>query len=239
VALLAVILATLVSYPVGLAIRQPLVLPVLNTAPAFVAMALRLRRGDRQGAAMAMLVWAASLALFGTISFLLWPRPVDELILNGPAYRDEMFRWIRTGQGSEGSLRLFLPQHLLHLAAFVATSLATASTVSMIMGSVLMNYMSFYVASLARAGAPAWAVVLLGWQPWAICRVAAFCVIGVALSEPLLSRLAGYPYAGLRAARKLLLWAAAGILADWILKATLAPWWGLWLRAVLPHPSAG
>ena len=37
--------------------------------------------------------------------------------------------------------------------------------------------MSFYVASLARAGVPAWAVVLLGWQPWAICRVAAFCTL--------------------------------------------------------------
>jgi hypothetical protein len=234
VALLVVVLATLVSYPIGLAIGQPLVLPLLNTAPAFVVMALRLRRGDRQGAAIAMLVWAASQAVFGTLSFALWPRPVDELILNGPAYRDEMFHWIRTGQGSEGSPRLFLPQHLLHLAAFVAVSLATASALSMVMGSLLMNYMSFYVASLARAGAPAWAVVFLGWQPWAICRVAAFCVIGVALSEPLLSRLARYPYPGLGASRRLLLWAGAGILADWVLKATLAPWWGLWLRAVLP-----
>ena len=233
-ALLVVVVAALVSYPIGLLIRQPLVLPVLNTAPAFVVMALHLRRGERRSAVIAMLVWAASLALFGTLSFVLWPRPVGELVLNGPAYRDEMFRWIRTGQGAEGSLRLFLPQHLLHLAAFVVTSLATASVLSMAMGAALMNYMSFYVASLARAGAPAWAVVFLGWQPWAICRVAAFCVLGVVLAEPLLSRLVSYPYPGLRASGRLLLWAAGGILADWVLKATLAPWWGLWLRGLLP-----
>jgi len=238
VALLVVVLSALVSYPIGLAIRQPLLLPLLNTAPAFAVMALRLRQGERRSAVIAMLVWAASLALFGTLSFVLWPHPVGELVLNGPAYRDEMFRWIRTGQGAEGSVRLFLPQHLLHLAAFVVTSLATASVLSMTAGAALMNYMSFYVASLARAGAPAWAVVLLGWQPWAICRVAAFCVLGVVLAEPLLSRLVGYSYPGLRASRRLLLWAAAGILADWVLKATLAPWWGVWLRGVLP-PGAG
>jgi hypothetical protein len=233
VAFLIVVLATLVTYPAGLAIGHPLLLPLLNTAPAYVVMALRLRRGDRQGAAVLMLVWAASLAVFGTLSFVLWPRPVDAVVLNGPAYRDEMFHWILTGQGTEGSLRLFLPQHLLHLVGFIAISLATASTASMVMGSALMNYMSFYVASLAKAGTPAWAVVFLGWQPWAICRVAAFCIFGVVLAEPLLSRLARYPYAGLRGSRKLLLWAGAGILADWVLKATLAPWWGLWLRSVV------
>lgn len=233
------ILATLLSYPIGLAIREPLVLPLLNTAPAYAIMVKLLRRGDRRGAVIAMLVWAAALAVFGTLSFILWPRPVEDLVLHGPAYRDEMFHWIRTGEGSEGSLLLFLPQHLLHLVAFVASSLATASTPSIFMGSVLMNTMAFYVASLARAGAPAWAVVLLGWQPWALCRVAAFCVLGVVLAEPLLSRLAPYPYAGLRSARKLLLWAAVGIAADWVLKATLAPSWGLWLRPVLPPPGRG
>jgi hypothetical protein len=145
-----------------------------------------------------------------------------------------MLSWIRTGSGAEGDVRLFLPQHLVHLAAFVALSLATASAVSILMGAVLMNYMDFYVASLGRAGAPGWAVLFLGWQPWAICRVAAFCVLGVVLAEPLLSRVLRYPYPGLSAARRYLAWAAAGILADWVLKSTLAPAWGAWLRAALP-----
>lgn len=233
------ILATLLSYPIGLAIREPLVLPLLNTAPAYATMVTLLHRGDRRGALIAMLVWAAALAVFGTLTFALWPRPVEDLILGGSAYRNEMFHWIWTGQGSEGSPFLFLPQHLLHLVAFVASSFVTASTLSIFMGSVLMNTMAFYVASLARAGAPAWAVVLLGWQPWALCRVAAFCLLGVVLAEPLLSRLARYPYAGLRSTRKLLAWAAIGIVADWVLKATLAPSWGLWLRAVLAPPGRG
>jgi hypothetical protein len=232
--LVTLVLTTLASYPLGLALGLPWLLPVLNAAPAYVAMVLHLRRGERRRAVVAVLVWAAALAVFGTVAFALWPSDPAALVVHGPEYRDEMFRWIRTGQGSEGDARQFLPQHLVHLAAFVALSLVSASAASIFMGAVLMNYMDFYVASLARAGVPAWATVLLGWQPWALCRVAAFCTLGAVLAEPLLARLRPYDYRGLGAARPYLLWAGAGILADWVLKWALAPAWGLWLRAVLP-----
>ena len=230
----ALLLATLLSYPVGLAAGQPWLLPLLNAVPAYVTMVALLGRGDRRGAVGAMLAWAAGLAVFGTTAFALWPAAVDRMVIHGPEYRDEMFAWILTGQGTESSPRLFLPQHAMHLALFVASSLATASVVSIVMGAALMNYMSFYVASLARAGVPAWAVVLLGWQPWAICRVAAFATLGAVLGEPLVARLGGRRYAGLRVARPYLIGAGAALAADVALKAALAPAWGLWLRKVLP-----
>ena len=227
------VLATLASYPVGLAFGHPCLLPALNTLPAYLTMVGLLRRQERRTAVVAMLVWAVALAVGGTVSFALWPWPVDAAVLNGPAYREEMFSWILTGIGREGSPSRFLPQHLGHLAGFVVVSLASASALSITMGAVLMNFMSFYVASLVRAGVPPWAVLLLGWQPWAICRVAAFCTLGVVLSEPLLSRVLKYRYEGWPAARPYVIAAAGGILADWILKAVLAPTWGLWLRPLL------
>jgi hypothetical protein len=226
------VVATLVSSPLGLALGSRFLLPLLNTAPAWWVMVRRLRRGARRSAVAAVLVWAAVLAAAGTTTFALWPTPVDDVVLNGPSYREEMFHWIRTGEGREGSPRLFLPQHLAHLAAFVALSLATASTLSILLGAVLMNFMSFYVASLFRAGVPTIWVLSLGWQPWAICRVAAFCILGAVLAEPLLSRVAPYPRYG--SLRPLVAAAALGILADWILKASLAPTWGEWLRTLLP-----
>ncbi len=228
----ALVVAALLSYPLGLALGSPWLLPLLNTAPAYVVLARRLGRGDRAGAVVAMLLWAAVLAVAGTLSFALWPSPVDGLVLNGPAYRDEMLHWIRTGEGREGSLRLFLPQHLLHLGAFVALCLPTASALGILLGAVLMNFMSFYVASLARAGVPAGAVVLLGWQPWALCRVAAFCVLGVVLAEPLLGRFRPLARSGSR--RRYVLAAVACLLADGVLKAVLAPTWGALLRGFLP-----
>ena len=228
------LLATAASYPIGLALGLPWLLPLLNCAPAWMLMTALLLRGERRAAVLAMLAWAAAMAACGVTAFALWPRPVDAVVIHGPAYRDEMFAWIRTGIGTESSPRRFLPQHATHLALFVATSLATASVLSIAMGAVLMNYMSFYVASLARAGAPAWAVVFLGWQPWALCRVAAFAILGAVLAEPVLFRLARRPHPGLRAARPYLLAAAAALLADVALKAALAPWWGAWLRGLLP-----
>ena len=230
---LIVFLAAALSYPVGLALGVPWLLPVLNAAPAYAAMVTLLRRGEPRRAVLVMLVWAAALGLAGTLTFAVWPRSPAPLILHGTEYRDEMFAWIRTGVGSEGSPRSFIPQHALHLAAFVVLSLVTASALSITMGAVLMNYMDFYVASLARAGAPLWAVVLLGWQPWAVARVAAFSTLGVVLAQPLLRRVTP-GIAPLRASRPLLLAAAALLLADVMLKALLAPTWGLWLRSVLP-----
>ncbi len=231
----ALVVAALLSYPLGLALGSPWLLPLLNTAPAYVVLTRRLGRGDRAGAVVAMLLWAAVLAVAGTLSFALWPSPVDGLVLNGSAYRDEMLRWIRTGEGREGSLRLFLPQHLLHLGAFVALCLPTASALGILLGAVLMNFMSFYVASLARAGVPAGAVVLLGWQPWALCRVAAFCVLGVVLAEPLLGRFGRFrPLARSGSPRPYVLAAALGLVADCVLKAILAPTWGALLRGLLP-----
>jgi len=232
--LAVLVLATAASYPLGLLIGSRWLLPLLNTAPAYLLMVRRLRAGDRGGAVRATLSWAVALAVFGTSAFALWPHDPGPLVLNGPEYRAEMFSWIRTGAGAEGDVRQFLPQHVQHLAAFVVLSLLTASLVSITMGAVLMNYMSYYVASLARAGMPAWAVVFLGWHPWSICRVAAFCALGTVLAEPMLSRVLKYRYDGLRAARPVIVAASGGILADWLIKAVLAPQWGLWLRAVLP-----
>jgi hypothetical protein len=228
-----VVLATVLSYPLGLAIGVPWLLPLLNAVPAYAAMVVLLRRGAQREAVVTMLAWALALAVTGTVTFASWPRPPDALVLNGPEYRDEMLGWIRTGVGREGSPRLFLPQHALHLAAFVLASLTSASFLSITMGAVLMNYMGFYVASLARAGAPAWAVALLGWQPWAIARVTAFTLLGVALAQPLLRHLAPAtppppPIA------PLVRFAAAALVFDVVLKAALAPLWGRWLRALLP-----
>ena len=232
-ALGAVLLWTLGSYPLGLALGVAWLLPLLGTAPAYALMVVRLRQGRRRAAVLSMLLWALALGLGGTVTFTLWPQDPGPLVLNGPAYRDEMFAWIRSGVGRESAPADFIPQHAFHLAAFVVLALASAGAGGMTLGAALMNYMSYYVASLARAGVPAAAVVLFGWQPWALCRVAAFCTLGVVLAEPLLRRLRPYAGDGLRGARPWLAGAAAGLALDVLLKATLATFWGQRLREAL------
>jgi hypothetical protein len=234
VAEMAAVLAwTLAVYPFALSLGLRLLLPILVTGPAYALMVARLRQGRRSAAVASMLAWAVALGFGGTLTFALWPTDPGALVLNGPAYRDEMFAWIRSGTGREVEPSRFLPQHAAHLGAFVVLALASAGAAGMTLGAALMNYMSYYVASLARAGVPAAGVVLLGWQPWALCRVAAFCTLGVVLAEPLLARLRPYGYDGLGRARPWLVAAALGILLDALLKALLAPAWGAWLRPAL------
>jgi hypothetical protein len=224
------------SYPLGLLISPLVALPLLNALPAWWAMTRRLRAGDRGGALALMLVFPVALAFFGVLTFSLWPTADGRTpaVFNGPEYRDEMFRWIRTGEGTEGDWRQFLPQHILHLVAFIVLSLTSASLISIVGGAVLTNYMSAYVASIHRADAPFWVTVFFGWPPWAICRVLGFCILGVVLAEPLLRRMVPYAWIPRPEPRRLIGWALGFILADWLLKATLAWTWRDVLKSTIP-----
>ena len=63
-------------------------------------------------------------------------------------------------------------------------------------------------------------------------RIVCFVVIGVVLSAPLLSRLVGFRVDWI-VARRLLLWASVGLVADVVLKTLFAPaWQRLLLRVV-------
>jgi len=151
--------------------------------------------------------------------------------LETPAYWDEMHAWLETGQGRESDPSRFVPQHLLHAAAFVALSLLTASTVSVVFGAALMNYMAYYVAEVVRL-TPSHPVeaALLGWHPWSVVRIVSFVILGVVLAEPLLRRLTGAPRQ--KSSRVFLGLALAGLLIDVCLKAALAPHWAAVLRGL-------
>lgn len=234
--IIVLILTTMVSFPLGLALGQAWLLPILNAIPVYIVLVHRLRKGERGGAVRTAIWWAGALAMAGTVCLALWPGETETLVLNGPEYRDAMLEWIRTGRGTEGSLGVFLPRQLLQLALFSVLSLATASALSIVMGAAMLNYMSFYVAALLKAGVPAWGVLLLGWQPWTISRMAAFCTLGVVLAEPLVFRLFPTARQNLKVVGRAPYYVAAltGIAAGWILQAALAPLWGRWLRALLP-----
>jgi len=234
--IIVLILTTVVSFPLGLALGQAWLLPVLNTLPVYIVLVHRLRKGERGGAVRTAIWWAGALAIAGTACLAVWPGGTESLILNGLGYQEQMLEWIRAGRGTEGSLSLFLPRQLLQLAVFAALSLATAGAGSIVMGAVMLNYMSFYVAGLLKGGVPLWGVVFLGWQPWTISRMAAFCTLGVVLAEPLLFRLFPSAREKLKVIGRMPYYVAAlsGIAAGWVLQAALAPLWARWLRALLP-----
>jgi hypothetical protein len=225
-------LLTAASYLAGALVDVPLLVPVLNTAVVFPFMVSALRRGETTAAIGRMLVWAASLAICSTALAYLAPDRTATLFINGDAYRREMFGWVWTGAGRESDPSRFIPNHLFHAALFSVLSLATGSILSMPMGALLMNYMGHYVGALAAVSGHPARTIALAWVPWAIVRIVSFVALGVVLGGPVLSRLRGFPYR-LRDHRRTIWIAAAGLLADILLKALLAPAWQRWLRATL------
>lgn len=231
-------------------IGGPAPLPILATLAIYPVLALLIQRQRRRTAAVATLFWAASLSVSVIVSTERDPGAMETVVLNGAAYRDEMFAFIRSGQGRESDPALFLPQHLLHLGAFCLLAWVSAGFLGIALGAVLVAYMSYYVGSLAAAGGAPVVACAFGWAPWAVLRVVAFILIGVALSEPLLlairRRLPGVagPSPGRRPGeapsrvarpgwRAWYLTAAALLAADALLKLLLAPAWAALLRPCL------
>ncbi|MBI1873039.1 MAG: hypothetical protein HYS05_04010 [Acidobacteria bacterium] len=224
-----IVAGTAASYLVGAWLGIPALVPVLNTLPAFPFLLLALKEEKTALAVTRMLVWALALAVCATTLAYLQPARTERLFFNAAAYRREMLDWIMTGRGAEGRPSQFIPQHLLHATVFVALALATGSVLAMPMGAVLMNYMGHYVGSLAAASPHPFEVLLLGWHPWAIVRVASFVTLGVVLGGPVLARLAGFRY---RLANHLPLvgLAVVGLAVDVIMKWLLAATWAQLIR---------
>jgi hypothetical protein len=212
----------------GFAVGNRFLYPVLCVLPAYISMILLLKAGRRQRAVAAMLVWALGLGFAGTAFTAGAPERAAAITLNGENYREEMFGWIRTGEGPEGDISLFLPQHALHAGLFALLSLATASAVSMLFGTILMNYMSFYVGSLIIKAEFPVSIFVLGWPVWSVVRVIAFVILGVVLAEPLLGRLFSYRWT-VRDLTPFLVAGMGGLVADALMKWLLAPLWRQWL----------
>jgi hypothetical protein len=165
-------------------------------------------------------------------SSMMEPVRAAQSIYNGTSYVQEMFQWIRTGIGAEGDPLKFVPIHLFHIIIFCFLSAVSASLLSLLMGALLMNYMAFYVASVIQASHHAQLAVCMGWHPWSIIRIISFVILGVILGEPLICKITGrdYEYVGVRP----FLWGAiGGLILDILMKAILAPWWGITLRRLI------
>lgn len=220
----ALVAATVLSYAIGWILQTPPLVPVFNTLASFPFMVAALKRGDVRLAVARMLVWAATMAVCATTLAYARPWQAGTVFVHGASYRQEMFAWVMTGVGAESSPSRFIPQHARDAAIFAAVDLISGGFGGMAMGAALMNYMATYVGSLAAASRHPLLAALLGWHPWSVIRIGSFVVIGVVLAVPLLSRLLHFRI-DREARRRLLTWAAAGLVVDIALKAALAPAW--------------
>lgn len=195
----------------------------LTVYPAFTA---RVRRGDYEAAWQLGVAWAALLSV-GVIALVeLLPEVAAAGILNGEPYREQMFGWIATGVAPENDWRQFLPIHLEHLALFLLLTWVSGGYLGLSLGAALVGWMSYFVGCFALASGHPVMGAAAAWVPWSVLRVLAFVLLGALFSRPLLVR---RPWPFTRQEYLLLALAAAGLVADALIKAALAPVYGQWL----------
>ena len=147
-----------------------------------------------------------------------------KVVFKGVAYRDEMFRWILTGEGTEGHIRLFFPEHMKHFALFCISSFVTAGVWGLAFGSILLNYMNFYVGALLGEAAHPARIAPFAWPLYAVVRVVGYVICAAALARLALSLPRREPGGRMGALRVLGLGIAL-LVADALLKTALAPWY--------------
>jgi hypothetical protein len=225
-------MATLFGTVLGFYVSNRFILPLLLSAQVYLLMICLLKQGERKRAVAYMLLWALMLGFVMTFACYLYPEKSEGLIIHGSGYRDEMFDWIKTGIGKEGTPSQFIPEHLLHLGIFIALSLVTLSAASILFGTILMNYMAFYVAQLMLRTDQKFLVFIVGWHFWSLFRIAGFVILGVVLAEPVLHRIFKYNWR-LKETRPYLMTAALLIILDMTCKAIFAPAVGEYVKKLV------
>ncbi len=225
------------STVVGFLLGWAWLFPILGAAVPYPLFIRRVAAARYRAAVGWVLLWALfqSLAVGGGV--LLFPGRAAVTVHRGPSYAQEMIHWVRTGEGEEGSPRLYLPIHLRHYLGFCALSVLTAGAASLALGTWLLNYMNYYVASLVLVSADRATAALLGWPVWAEIRVVGYVITGAALAALGLSifrrwtgrtrppRTETDREARLRFPVRVFLLGLGLVVLDAVLKAVLAPVW--------------
>ncbi len=218
-------LSSTLSFHTGLAWLSPL---VGGTSAWLFLWHASSRQASRSAIILVLLAWAATLSFVTVLLTVRAPESAAMAIPNAAEYWEEMKPYLQEGRGTEAAPRLFIPEHVKHLALFVVLAVISGGWLALSLGAMMTGYMSYYVAQAVMLADHPWLAGILAWHPWAVVRVAAFIMIGVALAALLLER------SGLRAwlkrYRRWLLLGGILWMTDIGMKIVLAPYWWRVLR---------
>jgi uncharacterized membrane protein YidH (DUF202 family) len=210
-------------------------MPLVQGIAGWTAFAYAWRWGTPAVAAATVGAWALSTTLVSLYFFVPNAEAVDRRVLRAKEYRRTMLAWLRTGVGPEATPLATLRRHLHETIVYLACAVLTANLASLVLGSVLLNYMNAYVATLLRAARRRAVVALFAWNAWSVLRVGAYVALGAAAAAPAgvwLRLPAAAPVGGLA-------WGAgAALVADLVLKLALSRPCGRVLAAAVDLEAA-
>ena len=217
---------TIVLFIVGFLGAQrihPILLPVFLTIAVYPFYFSFVSLGKLKEAVAIVLLWALITSILVVLTVFWVGEDAGKYIIRGLEYRKEMFEWIMTGKGAEGDINLFLVPKIIELTIFSLASFLTIGFGGLLLGSILLNYMNYYVGCLLLYAREEYFLhaLILSWPIYAILRVVGYVFLGTALSR-LFYTLIVDKKLRFKEVRSLVLWAIVFIVLDFILKATIA-----------------
>lgn len=225
-------LSAVTSCLLGIFLPTVWFLPFLNTLFVYPLYMQSVASGKLKRAFLHMMVWTIFMSLTMLTLVNVAPERTGDHILHGPAYKVEMFNWVRTGNAAENYPSQFIPIHLLHFSLFAILSLVTGGFAGLLFGAIQLNYMNFYVGNLIHDSHYAWQAIFMGWQIYAIVRVIGFITIAIALSH-LFFVFVKKKELNRELVNRYLLGGVSLVILDILLKAAIAPHWQKILQPIL------
>lgn len=216
----------------GIFIPGKWALPILNTLGIYPLFYYQLKHQNYRQIFIQMLLWAVVMSITIIILSSFLNATMETKIFRGEQYRNEMFSWIKAGVGEESSPNQFIPKHLIHFVLFSILTILTGGFAALFFGSVLLNYMNFYVGSLFAHSTNPLIILLFGWQPWAILRVVGYIAVAIGLSDLFFSYVLKRPLRK-EAVKNYFLGGLFCVILDLLLKTLLAPTWQKVLQSVM------
>ncbi|MDI6783477.1 MAG: hypothetical protein QME64_05200 [bacterium] len=207
-------------------------LPLLNTLGIYPLFFYNLKNRNYRQALHQMLLWAVVMSITIILVSYFFNAQMESKILRGEQYRNEMFTWLKTGVGEESSPSQFIPKHILHFILFALLTLLTGGFASLFFGSVLLNYMNYYVGSLFAHTTNPLLLIIFAWQPWAISRVIGYIAIAIGLSEISFSYILKRPFKK-EVIKNYFLGGLFCVILDLFLKTLLAPTWQKVIQSIV------
>lgn len=230
--ILLVVLGTPLTTAMGYWLPGAYALSLCQASLGFFILVFYSRKQELGRAVGGLLLWAAFLIPVTVAFVAMLPELSAAKIVHGPAYWEEMSRWIREGVGAETRPGVHILTQLRDLALIAGSSFLSGGAAGLFGGAIMMGKMNFYVGKLLLSSADPWTTAFYAWQPYALCRVAGYVLVGASAAQPLLGQVSGF-----KPTRKALFYLILGLILvfmDIVLKSLLQPAW----REALKRASA-
>jgi hypothetical protein len=222
---LMILLLVFIPFSIGYFIGNKFILPLLTAIPAGLVLIRHIKNGRITIAVLDMIVYVLWLSVIGIALMYFFPAKAASVVMNGDKYLAEMYPWLCGAMSKEGTPAQFIPEHLLHMAIVAVASLISAGVISLIFGTILMNYMNYYVSWLMLNSSQPLLMAVIGWHPWSICRVISFIILGCVCAVPILKGLRGHEKSDYRKYIIMIVAAIAFEVLDIVLKTYIGSGW--------------